>query len=152
MDNTYKAELYTAWVTLSARGTFTCASFAFPLSSWHFAHCKGYIAAQEGRHEPDDSLQGNVLCACRALAVGQPPHVHLYSHIAGTLLDILPDHVDEAAGISAKDYPATVGWLTTIQKPRIRFSYAGLQVHDALPHACEAQLGSHHASSGSLPP
>ena len=36
------------------------------------------------RQEPDDSLQGDLLHACRALAVGQPPPRHLYCHIAAT--------------------------------------------------------------------
>ena len=84
VDNAYTAELYTVWVALSARGPSTCPPFTLRSSSWHFADCKGYIAAQEGRQEPDDSLQGDLLRACRALSVGQPPPRHLYSHIAGT--------------------------------------------------------------------
>ena len=152
VDNAYIAELYTAWVALSAQGPSTDPTFTFRSSSWHFADYKGYITAQEGRHKPDDSLQGDLLRACRALAVGHPPPRHLYSHIARMWLDTLLDQVDQAAGLSAKDFPATVGWLAPIQEPRICFSRAGLQVHDALPHARRALLVSHHTSSGSPPP
>ena len=152
LDNAYTAELYTAWVALSARGPSADPTFTFQSSSWHFADCKGYITAQEGRREPDDSLQGDPICECRALAGGHPPPRHLYSHITGTWLDALLDHVDAAAGRSAEGCPATVGWLSPIQEPRICFSHAGLQVHDALPHARRALLVSHHASAKSPPP
>ena len=106
VDNAYTAELYTAWVALSARGLSADPTFTFRSSSWHFADCKGYITAQEGRREPDDSLQGDLLRACRALASGQPLPRHLYSHITGTRLDALLDRVDTASGLSAKGCPA----------------------------------------------
>ena len=76
-----------------------------------------------------------------------PPPRHLYSHIAGTWLDALLDQVDEAAGRAADACPNTVGWLSPLQEPRVCFSHAGLQVHDALPHARRALLASHHAYS-----
>ena len=151
LDNAYMAELYTAWVALSARGPSADPTFTFRSSSWHFADCKGYITAQEGRREPDDSLQGDLIRECRALASGHPPPGHLYPHITGTWLDALLDQVDAAAGRSTESCPATVGWLSPIQEPRICFS-AGLQVHDALPHARGALLVSHHASAKSPPP
>ena len=72
-----------------------------------------------------------------------PPR-HLYSHITGTWLDALLDQVDAAAGRSANGCPATVGWLSPLQEPRICFSHTGLQVNDALPHARRAVLVSHH--------
>ena len=147
VDNAYTAELYTACVALSARGPSADPTFTFQSSSWHFADCKRYITAQGGRREPDASLQGDLIRECRALASGQPPPRHLYSHITGTWLDALLDQVDAAAGRSADSCLAMVGWLSPIQEPRICFSHAGLQVHDALPHARCALLVSHHASA-----
>ena len=152
LDNAYTAELYTAWVALSTRGPSADPAFTFRSSSWHFADCKGYITAQEGRWEPDDSLQGDPIRECDALAGGHPPPRHLYSHITRTWLDALLDQVDAAARRSAESCPATVGWLSPIQEPRICFSHAGLQVHDALPHARRALLVPHHASAKSPPP
>ena len=152
VDNAYTAELYTAWVALSARGPSADPTFVFRSSWWHFADCKGYITAQEGRREPGDSLQGDLIRECRALADSQPPPRHLYSHITGTWLHARLDQVDAAAGRSADSCPATVGWLSPLQEPRICFSHAGLQVHDALPHARRALLVSHHAYAKSPPP
>ena len=147
LDNAYTAELYTTWVASSAWGTSTKPTFTFGSSSWHFAHCKGYITAQEGRQQPDNSLQGDLLRARRALANGQPPPLHLYSHITGTRLRSLLDQVDAAAALSAKGYPATVGWLAPHTEPRICYPHGGLQVQDALPHACRGLLITNHASS-----
>ena len=147
LDNAYTAELYTAWVALTARGPLTDPAFGFRSGAWHFADCKGYITAQEGRREPEDSLQRDLVRACRNMARGHAPPRHLYLHIAGTWLDALLDQVDEAAGRAADTCPDTVGWLSPLQEPRICFSHAGLQVHDALPHARRALLASHHAYS-----
>ena len=149
VDNAYTAELYTARVALSAQGPSADPTFTFRSSLWHSADCKGYITAQKGRREPDDSLQGDLLRACRALGSSQPPPRHLYSHITGTWFDALLDRVDTAAGLSAKGCPAAVRWLAPIQEPRICFLHARLQVHDALPHARPAHLPSHHKSSRS---
>ena len=150
MDNAYTAELYTAWVALSARGPSVDPTFTFRSTSWHFSDCKGYITAQEGRPEPDDSLQGDLIRECRALVGGRLLPRHLYSHITGTWLDVLLDQVDAAAGRSGTSSPTTMGWLS--QEPRICFSHAGLQVHDALPQARRALFVSHHASAQSPPP
>ena len=76
-------------MALTARGPSADPSFVFRSSSWHFADCKGYITAQEGRREPDDSLQGDLIR--HAMAGGHPPPRHLYSHITGTWLDTLLD-------------------------------------------------------------
>ena len=152
LDNAYTAELYTAWVALTARGPSADPTFGFRSSSWHFADCKGYITAQEGQREPDDSLQGDLIRECRAMASGHTPPRHLYSHITGTWLDALLDQVDAAAGRAAVNCPATVGWLSPLQDPRVCFSHAGLQVHDALPHARRALLASHHAYAKTPPP
>ena len=119
-------------------------AFGFRSSSWHFADCKGYIKAQEGRREPNDSLQGDLIRECRAMASGHAPPHHLYSHITGTWLDTLLDQVDAAAGQAAVNCPATVGWLSPMHDPRVCFSHAGLQVHDALP--------PHTARPARLPP
>ena len=148
LDNAYTAELYTAWLALTARGPSTDPAFGFRSGAWHFADCKGYITAQEGCREPEDSLQGDLIRACRSMARGHaPPPRHLYSYIAGTWLDALLDQVDEAAGRAADTCPNTVGWLSPLQEPRVCFSHAGLQVHDAVPHARRALLASHHAYS-----
>ena len=152
LDNAYTAELYTAWVALTARGPSADPAFGFRSGAWHFADCKGYITAQEGRREPEDSLQGDLIRACRNMAHGHTPPRHLYSHIAGTWLDALLDQVDEAAGRAADTCPDAVGWLSPLQQPRVCFSHAGLQVHDAMPHARRALLASHHAYSASPPP
>ena len=136
----------------AAPGPSADPTFAFWSSSWHFADCKGYITAQEGRRETDDSLQGDLIRECRAMADRHPPPRHLYSHITGTWLDAVLDQVDAAAGRSADSCPATVGWPSLLQEPRICFSHAGLQVHDALPHARCALLVSHHAYAKSPPP
>ena len=101
-------------MTLNARGPSADPTFTYRSSSWHFADCKGYITAKEGRRVPDDSLQGDLICECRALAGSQPSPRHLYSHITGTWLDALPDQVVSAAGRSAKSCPTTVGWLSPI--------------------------------------
>ena len=114
LDNAYCAELYTAGVALTARDPSADPTFVFRSSSWHFADSKRYITAQEGRREPDDSLQGNLIRQCRAMADGHPPPRHLYSHIAGTWLDALLDHVDAPAGWSADGCPAMVGWLSPL--------------------------------------
>ena len=45
LDNAYTAELYTAWVALTARGPSTDPAFGFRSGAWHFADCKGYITA-----------------------------------------------------------------------------------------------------------
>ena len=81
-----------------------------------------------------------------------PPPRHLYSHITGTWLDALLDQVDAAAGRTAVTCRDTVGWLSPLQEPRVCFSHAGLQVHDALPHARRALLASHHAYAKAPPP
>ena len=39
------------------------SGFGFRSGAWHFADCKGYITAQEGRREPEDSLQGDLIRA-----------------------------------------------------------------------------------------
>ena len=153
LDNAYTAELYTAWVALTAHGPSADPTFGFRSGSWHFADCKGYITAQEGRREPDDSLQGDLIRECRAMARGHPPPPrHLYSHITGTWLDALLDQVDAAAGQTAVNCPATVGWLSPLQDPRVCFSHAGLQVHDAIPHARRALIASHHTYAKTPPP
>ena len=41
LDNAYTAELYTAWVALTARGPSADPTSVFRSSSWHFANCKG---------------------------------------------------------------------------------------------------------------
>ena len=120
-------------MALCARGPSADPTFVFRSSSWHFADCKRYVTAQEGQRGPDDSLQGDLTRECCAMADGQPPPRHLYSHITGTWLDALPDQVDAAAGRSADSCRTTVGWLSPLQEPRICFSHAGFQVHDALP-------------------
>ena len=152
LDNAYTAELYTAWVALTARGPSPDPAIGFRSGAWHFADCKGYITAQEGRCEPEDSLQGDLIRSCRNMAHGHAPPRHLYSHITGTWLDALLDQVDEAAGRAADTCPDAVGWLGPLQQPRVCFSHAGLQVHDAVPHARRALLASHHAYSTSPPP
>ena len=153
LDNAYTAELYTAWVALTTRGPSADPTFGFRSGSWHLADCKGYITAQEGRQEPDDSLQGDLIRECRAMARGHTPAPrHLYSAITGTWLDTLLDQVDAAAGQAAVNCPATVGWLSPLQEPRVCFSHAGLQVHDALPHARRALVASHHAYAKTPPP
>ena len=152
LDNAYTAELYTAWVALTAKGPSADPAIGFRSGAWHFADCKGYITAQEGRREPEDSLQGDLIRSCRDMAHGHAPPHHLYSHIAGTWLDTLLDRVDEAAGQAADTCPDAVGWLGPLQQPRVCFSHAGLQVHDAVPHARRALLASHHAFSASPPP
>ena len=81
-----------------------------------------------------------------------PPPRHLYSHIASTWLNALLDQVDAAARRVAVTCPDTVGWLSPLQEPRVRFSHAGLQVHDALPHARRSLLASHHAYAKAPPP
>ena len=92
LDNAYTAELYTAWVALTARGPLNDPAFGFRSGSWHFADCKGYITAQEGRREPEDSLQGDLIRACRDMASGHAPpappsvlahHRHLARRPAG---------------------------------------------------------------------
>ena len=128
LDNAYTAELYTAGVALTARGPSVDPTFGFRSGSWHFADCKGYITAQEGRREPDDSLQGDLIRECRAMARGHPPPRHLYSHITGTWLDALLDQVDAAAGQAVVNCPATVGWLSPLQDPCVCFSHTGLGV------------------------
>ena len=80
-----------------------------------------------------------------------PPH-HLYSHITGTWLDALLDQVDAAAGRVADTCPDAVGWLSPLQEPRVCFSHAGIQIHDALPYARRALLASHHAYAKAPPP
>ena len=152
LDNAYTAELYTAWVALTAKGPSANPAIGFRSGAWHFADCKGYITAQEGRREPEDSLQGDLIRSCRDMAHGHAPPRHLYSHIAGTWLDTLLDQVDEAAGQAADTCPDAVGWLGPLQQPRVCFSHAGLQVHDAVPHARRALLASHHAYFASPPP
>ena len=119
LDNAYTAELYTAWVALTARGPSADPAFGFGSGSWHFADCKKYITAQEGRRKPQDSLQGDLIRACRDMARGHapPPARHLYSHITGTWLDALLDQVDAAAGRTAVTCPDTVGWLSPLQNP-----------------------------------
>ena len=47
-------------MALSARGISADPNFVFRSSSWHFADGKGYITAQEGRREPDDSVARGV--------------------------------------------------------------------------------------------
>ena len=49
----------------------------FRANKWPFANCKSYIDAQDGRNEPDDSLQGELPKACRSLAAGHTPPTHL---------------------------------------------------------------------------
>ena len=85
-------------------------------------------------------------------AVLSPTASLLLAHITGTCLDAVLDQVDAAAGRSAKNCPPPVRWLTPAKEPRICFSHAGLQVHDALPHARRAPLVSHHTSAKSPPP
>ena len=145
LDNAYTAELYAAWVALTARGPSADPTFGFRSGSWHFADCKGYITAQEGRREPDDSLQGDLIRECRAMAGAPPPP-------PATSTPTSPDQVDAAAGRSAVGCPATVGWLSPLQGPRVCFSHAGLQVHAALPHARRALLASHHTYAKTPPP
>ena len=153
LDNAYTAELYTAWVALTARGPSTDSAFGFRSGSWHFAVCKGYITAQEGRREPEDSLQGDLIRACRDMARGHapPPPPAISTLITGTWVDALLDQVDAAAGRVAVTCSDTVGWLSPLQEPRVCFSHAGLQVHDAPPHACRALLASHHAYAKAPP-
>ena len=98
-------------MALTARGPSADPTFGFRSSSWHFADCKGYITAQEERREPDDSLQGDLIRECRAMAGGHTPPCHLYSHITGTWLGAQLDHVDAAAGRSAVGCPTTVGFF-----------------------------------------
>ena len=78
LDNAYTAELYTAWVALTARGPSTDPAFGFWSGAWHFADSKGYITAQEGRREPEDSLQGDLIRACRNMTRGHAPPRHPY--------------------------------------------------------------------------
>ena len=73
LDNAYTAELYTAWVALTARGPSADPAIGFRSGAWHFADCKGYITAQEGRREPEDSLQGDLIRSCRDMAHGHAP-------------------------------------------------------------------------------
>ena len=120
-DNAYTAELYTAWVALTARGPSADPIFGFRSSSWHFADCKGYIMAREGRQEPDDSLQWDLIHPCLAMARGHAPSRRLYSHITGTWLDTLLDPVAAAAGQAAVKCLARVGWLGPLQDPRVCF-------------------------------
>ena len=74
LDNAYTAELYAAWVALTARGPSTDPAFGFRSGSWHFADCKGYITAQEGRREPEDSLQGDLIPRAAIWPAITPPH------------------------------------------------------------------------------
>ena len=101
-------------MALTTRGPSADPTFSFRSSSCHFADCKGYITVQEGRREPDDLLQGDLIRECRAMASGHTPPRHLYSHIAGTWLDALLDHVDAAVRRSAVGCPVTVGWLSPL--------------------------------------
>ena len=43
LDSAYTAELYTAWLAVTARGPLADPAFVFWSGSWHFADCKGYI-------------------------------------------------------------------------------------------------------------
>ena len=152
LDNAYTAELYTAWVALTARGPSADRAFGFRSGLWRFADCTGYITAQEGCREPQHSLQGDLIRGCHALTRGHAPPCHLYSEITGTSLDALLDQVDAAAGQAAVNCPDTVGWLSHLQDSRVCFSHTGLQVHDALPHARRAPVTSHHAYAKGPPP
>ena len=102
--------------------------------------------------QEEGSLQGDLICECRALVQGHPPPRHLCSHITDSWLDALPYQEDAAAGPSAEGCPATVGWLSPLREPRMCFSHAGLQVHDALPHARRALLVFHHGYAKSPAP
>ena len=73
MGGPHRLGLYTAWVALTAQGPSANPTFGFRSGSWHIADCKGYITAQEGRREPEDSLQGDLIRECRAMARGPPP-------------------------------------------------------------------------------
>ena len=77
-----------------------------------------------------------------------PPLFPHHRHLARNLLD----QVDAAAGQAAVACPDTVGWLSPLQDPCVCFFNAGLQVHDALPHARRALIASHHAYAKTPPP
>ena len=85
-------------MALSVRGPSPDPGLVFQSSSWHFADCKGYITAQEGRREPDDLLQGDLIPECRAMADRHPHRRHLYSHITGTWFDSLVHQVGAPEG------------------------------------------------------
>ena len=118
LDNAYTAELYTAWVALTARGPSTDPAFGFRSGSWHFADDKGYITARkDAGNQRTHSKETSYEHAAIWPSVTPPPPRHLYSHITGTWLDALLDQVDAAAGCVADTCPDTVGWLTPYRSP-----------------------------------
>ena len=73
LDNAYTAELYTAWVALTARGPSADPALGFRSGSWHFANCKGYITAHEGRREPEEHSKGTLPRHATIWPVATPP-------------------------------------------------------------------------------
>ena len=149
LDNAYTAELYTAWVALTARGPSADPAFSFRSGAWHFADCKGYITAQEGRREPEDSLQGDLIRACRDMAHGHtpPPPSPLFPyrrHLARC-----PAGPGRRGGRASCGHPPKRRGMAQppTQNPPSASPTRALQVHDAIPHARRALLASHHAYS-----
>ena len=77
----------------------------FPVQLVALCRLQGVQEVQEGRREPDNSPQGDLIRECHALIGGHPPPRHLYSHITGTWLHTLLDQVDAAGGRSAESCP-----------------------------------------------
>ena len=115
-------------------------------SALHFTDCKSYITAQEGRKELDDTLQGDLVRACRALAVTLPTPA-TSSHFTGTWLNKLLNEVDKTAKPAAETSPVEIVWVQPLQQPRDCFSHAGIQVHQALPPALWAMTVAHHQAA-----
>ena len=167
LDNAYTAELYTAWVALTAwgctrRGWPSPPGAPRPTPPSGSGPARGTLLIARGTSQPRRGA-GNQRTRSKGTSYGNaalwpeatpppPPPRHLYSHITGTWLDALLDQVDAAAGQAAVNCPDTVGWLSPLQDPRVCFSHAGLQVHDTLPHARRALIVSHHAYAKTPPP
>ena len=145
LDNAYTAERYTACVAPTARGSSADPTFGFCSGSWHFADCKGYITAQEGRQEPQDSLQGDLIRECRAMARGHappppPPLLPHHRHLARR-----PTGSNGCGGRASRcQLPRCSGVAQSPARSPRQLLHAGLQVHDALPHARRALITFHH--------
>ena len=136
MDNSFQAETYVAWVVLRStrsgvRWIVVVGDYKDP-PSLTFCDSLSYISALLGKRKYDlDDLVDSMIQACRALITEREAGVplHLYSHVAGTLLDELLDIADEKAKLGAEGACPRVGYLAGLQGAQAVVTRQGRQVH-----------------------
>ena len=114
VDNSYQAEVYTAWAVLCGSGSVLWGRRS---RGWTFSDSKSYMQALQADNTHHRPLISFLLDQCQSMTDLREQPMHLYSHVQGTVLDTVLDAVEKLAGEVARRSMPVSGWLHGMDYP-----------------------------------